>query len=388
MDLRITQAAYEPMDQRTIEMVERKGIGHPDTICDKVAEELSRALSRYYLGSCHRILHHNVDKALLVGGQTQAWFGGGEIIEPIRLILSGRAALASNGKQVPLGRLAVETARGWLREHLPCLPDEGIIVDYLMKPGSVDLCNLVEAEDCSVPLANDTSLGVGHAPLSETERLVLSVEHVMEEFDQVGQDVKIMALRRKERIDLTVAAAFISSRTPNEETYRMVKEEIAERVREAAARVTEREVQVWVNTGDKPEQDSYFLTVTGTSAEAGDDGQVGRGNRVNGLITPFRPMSMEAAAGKNPVSHVGKIYNVMAGRIASYIAEAVEGAEVACYILSQIGKPINDPMTVHIEVAGACRDAAAKPAQEAVEQVLSRWRELQTDFVHGRCQIA
>lgn len=168
----------------------------------------------------------------------------------------------------------------------------------------------------------------------------------------------------------------------------MVKEEIAERVREAAARVTEREVQVWVNTGDKPEQDSYFLTVTGTSAEAGDDGQVGRGNRVNGLITPFRPMSMEAAAGKNPVSHVGKIYNVMAGRIASYIAEAVEGAEVACYILSQIGKPINDPMTVHIEVAGACRDAAAKPAQEAVEQVLSRWRELQTDFVHGRCQIA
>jgi S-adenosylmethionine synthetase len=51
---------------------------------------------------------------------------------------------------------------------------------------------------------------------------------------------------------------------------------------------------------------TVYLTVTGTSAEAGDDGEVGRGNRVNDLITPYRPISLEAAAGKNPVTHVGQ----------------------------------------------------------------------------------
>jgi S-adenosylmethionine synthetase len=388
MDLRITQTPYGPMDTRPIEMVERKGLGHPDTICDCIAESLSRALSQYYLSNCHRILHHNVDKALLVGGQTQAWFGGGHIIEPMRLILSGRASVTGDGKQTPLGRLAVEAARNWLREHLPDLPQEGVIVDYVMRPGSVDLCHVVEAKDCPAPLANDTSLGVGHAPLSETERLVLSVEHAVRELDPVGQDIKIMALRRDSRIDITVAAAFVASRTPNEETYMAVKQEIADEVCRAAARVTNREVHVWVNTADDPEEDSYYLTVTGTSAEAGDDGQVGRGNRVNGLITPFRPMSMEAAAGKNPVSHVGKIYNIMANMIAEKIAAQIQGAEIACYMLSQIGAPITNPMVVHIEVAGVPKEAVEKPAAEAVDQVLASWREIQQGFVQGRFSVA
>ena len=33
----------------SIELVERKGLGHPDSICDALAEELSRSLSRYCL---------------------------------------------------------------------------------------------------------------------------------------------------------------------------------------------------------------------------------------------------------------------------------------------------------------------------------------------------
>ncbi len=58
---------------------------------------------------------------------------------------------------------------------------------------------------------------------------------------------------------------------------------------------------VHVNTADDIKKKSVFLTVTGTSAEMGDDGSVGRGNRCNGLITPNRPMSMEATSGKNPI---------------------------------------------------------------------------------------
>ncbi len=61
-----------------------------------------------------------------------------------------------------------------------------------------------------------------------------------------------------------------------------------------------------------------------TSVEMGDDGATGRGNRGNCLITPMRPMSIEAIAGKNPVNHVGKIYNVIAQQVAEETGDLVE----------------------------------------------------------------
>ena len=387
MELRVAQARYEPIEQWPIEIVERKGLGHPDTICDSVAEELSRELSCYYLSHFGQVLHHNVDKALLVGGRTEVSFGGGVILEPMRLILSGRATSQVGSEYVPVGALAIKAARQWLRANLTDLPDEGIIIDYQIKPGSADLRNVVEGGG-DVPLANDTSLGVSHAPLSETERLVLEAEAVTREVVPVGADVKIMALRHDHQVELTIAAAFVASRTPDVETYEAARTEIMERVSILAEKITGRRIIPWVNCADQPEKNSYYLTVTGTSAEHGDDGQVGRGNRINGLITPFRPMSMEAVAGKNPVSHIGKIYNRMSEMIANRLAELVPGAEVACYMLSQIGKPINDPMLVHIEVTGAEAEAVEPVARDVVEGVLARWREVQEEFVRGGCRVA
>jgi S-adenosylmethionine synthetase len=390
MELRTTQAHFEPVEDRPIEIVERKGIGHPDTICDSIAEELSRRLSCYYLEHFGRILHHNVDKALLVGGRTDAYFGGGQVLEPMRLILSGRATNQANGRHIPVGTLAIGAARDWLRQNMPDLPAEAIIVDYLIKPGSVDLINVVEAEG-DAPLANDTSLGVAHWPLSETERLVLEAEAAVREVGPVGQDIKIMALRHDHHVNLTIAAAFVAGRTPDLETYEAARGEIAERVATRARDITGHRIIPCVNCADKPEDDSFYLTVTGTSAENGDDGEVGRGNRINGLITPFRPMSMEAVAGKNPVSHIGKLYNKMAETIAQRIVEAVPGAEIACYMLSQIGRPITDPLIVHIEVTGRGEGlvgAVNEAAAPIVAEVLGGWRELQQAFVAGACRVA
>ena len=73
--------------------------------------------------------------------------------------------------------------------------------------------------------------------------------------------------------------------------------------------------------------DGIYLSLLGTSAEDADSGQVGRGNRVNGLISVNRPMGTEAAAGKNPVSHVGKIYNLLSHKIAE---TAVSTRSKAC----------------------------------------------------------
>jgi S-adenosylmethionine synthetase len=106
-------------------------------------------------------------------------------------------------------------------------------------------------------------------------------------------------------------------------------------------------VTVDINTLDVPGRGEagMYLTVLGTSAEGGDCGQVGRGNKVNGVIALNRPMSTEAAAGKNPVSHVGKIYNLLSHKIAEKVYETVPGIrEVYIWLCSQIGQPIDQPL--------------------------------------------
>ena len=371
-----------------VEFVERKGKGHPDSICDRAAEELSIALSEFYLSKFGRILHHNVDKCVLAGGQAKAWFGGGEVLEPMYLLMVGRAVTKVDGEDVPIGRMAIESTRNWIKKEFRFLdPDKHIIIDYKIKPGSVDLVKNYEISE-EVPRANDTSFAVAFAPLSDTERLVLETERFLnspkfkKEFPEVGEDIKVMGMRRREKIKLTIAAAMISSLIPNKEHYLEVKKEVAGRVEDLASRITDKEVEVFLNTADEPEKDLFYLTVTGTSAEQGDDGQVGRGNRANGLITPFRPMTLEAAAGKNPVSHVGKIYNIAAKMIVDRLVRDEPKIESAyCYMLSQIGRPITQPQSVFIEAYGdVSEDAVRRLAEPIVQEVLDSlpniWRRI------------
>jgi S-adenosylmethionine synthetase len=90
--------------------------------------------------------------------------------------------------------------------------------------------------------------------------------------------------------------------------------------------------------------DGAYLTVTGTSAEDGDSGQVGRGNRVGGLIAHARPTSGEAAAGKNAVAHVGKIYGVLSRHLADRIyVRRPDLLEVYVHLMARIGEPVDRP---------------------------------------------
>ena len=347
-----------------VEFVERKGLGHPDYIADAVSEEASRLLSKYYLENFGIILHHNLDKTLLVGGQANPVFGGGEVLHPIYIIVSGRATteVIREGRiePVPVGRIVVEAVKNWIRENFRFLdPEKHVIVDYKIGKGSADLVKIFELGK-KVPLANDTSVGVAFAPLTPLENLVLNVEKHLnskefkKKIPEVGEDIKVMGLRKGKDIELTIAAAMISHLIPDLDHYLSVKEQVINEVHDLASKlVPDFNVKVYLNTADRPEKGIVYLTVTGTSAEHGDDGATGRGNRINGLITPTRPMSLEATAGKNPVSHVGKIYNVLAKRIADKIAGKVHGIkEVYVEILSQIGRPITDPWIASIRVIG------------------------------------
>ncbi|MGB9704670.1 MAG: methionine adenosyltransferase [Pyrobaculum sp.] len=352
----------EPVAKRLVEIVERKGQGHPDYIADGVSEWVSRYLSKYYLERFGVILHHNVDKTLVVGGQAAPRFGGGEVLQPIYILVSGRATYEVRTMdgvvKIPLGPVVVQAARDWIKQHFRYLdPDSHVIIDYRIGQGSADLVGIYELGVKGVPLANDTSVGVGYAPLTPLEELVYKTERLLNSRDfkskypEVGEDVKVMGVRVGNEVKLTIAAAMISRLVKDKSHYLSVKEEVKNAVEDLSAKVApDLKVDVTVNAADKPEHDIFYLTVTGTSAEHGDDGMTGRGNRANGLITPMRSMSLEAAAGKNPVSHVGKIYNVVAQKIAERIYKEVNVVEVYVEIVSQIGKPINEPKILNIEI--------------------------------------
>ena len=392
----VSPMTFEPVYSQDAEIVERKGTGHPDTICDSIAEELSVELSKLYLEEFGAVMHHNVDKALLVGGVAHPVFGGGEVISPIEIYLVGRAVNEREGRPLPVEELAIEAARRWIKENVRNLdPDRHIIIKPRIKPGSRDLVDLFLRfqQKGEVPLANDTSFGVGFAPFDDLERVVfeaerfLNSEELKREHPEIGEDIKVMGVRIRDRIRITVACAFVSRYVESLEDYLGKKSAIHGKLRELVSGLTDKEVEVFINTADDPEQGSVYITVTGTSAEQGDDGQVGRGNRVNGLITPYRPMSLEAAAGKNPVSHIGKIYNVVANLIADRVVKEIEEVEEAyCYIVSQIGKPINEPQVCDVKVRTAkdlpgIEGEIARIAQEELDRMPNTWeRFLKKEF--------
>ncbi len=336
------------IEKQDTEFVERKGIGHPDSIADGLAESVSRALCRMYKDRYGRILHHNTDEVEVVGGQSAPIFGGGSMLEPIYILLVGRATTEVNGERLPYRTCALKAAYSYLEKNCKSLDVEwDVTLDCRIGQGSVDLRGLYETRRL---LANDTSFGVGFAPLSETEKITLETEKFIngklcKNMPELGEDVKVMACRKGDEIDLTIAVAMVSKKVPDKEHYKSSIEQATSKITDFAQKFTSRRVKVQLNTADDYAKGIYYLTVSGLSMENGDDGSVGRGNRANGLITPMRPMSMEASAGKNPVTHVGKLYNILANQVAGEIVKVGRGdiVEVHTRILSQIGHPIDQP---------------------------------------------
>jgi len=351
----IEELANDPIEQQGIEFVERKGIGHPDSVADGLAESVSRALCKMYRERYGRILHHNTDEVEVVGGQSAPKFGGGVILEPIYILLVGRATTEVNGERLPYRTCALKAAYSYLERVCKHLDVEwDVTLDCRIGQGSVDLRGLYETRRL---LANDTSFGVGFAPLSETERITLETEKFIngklcKSMPELGEDVKVMSCRKGDDIDLTIAVAMVDCEVPDKSHYKSSIAQATEKIQDFAQKFTDRNLRVFVNTADDYAKDIYYLTVSGLSMENGDDGSVGRGNRANGLITPMRPMSMEASAGKNPVTHVGKLYNILANQVAGDIVKMGRGdiVEVHTRILSQIGQPIDMPQAASAKV--------------------------------------
>ena len=394
--------SYADVEKLPVELVERKGLGHPDYIADSIAEEASRKLSLYYLKKYGVILHHNLDKTLVVGGQASPKFKGGEVLQPIYIIIAGRATTevkTQDGiEHIPVGTILIESAKEWIKNNFRYLdPERHVIVDYKIGKGSADLVGLFNAGK-TVPLSNDTSFGVGFSPLSKLERLVYETERYLNsrqlkaKLPEVGEDIKVMGLRRDKEVDRTIAMATISELIEDLDHYISVKEQVKNEILDLASKIApDYNVRVHVNTGDKPEKGIVYLTVTGTSAEHGDDGMTGRGNRSTGLITPMRPMSLEATAGKNPVNHVGKLYNALASLISKKIFEDVKDIKsIQVEILGQIGRPIDDPLVTNIDVVtntGILKDDTKNEIYGIVDEFLSSFNKLTEMILEGKVML-
>lgn len=366
-----------PLEKQRIEIVERKGLGHPDYICDAVMDSISIRLSKEYLEKAGSILHHNVDKSLLVAGEAEPRFGGGIIKQPMLFVFGDRATSEFNGVKIDVEQMAITTAKEWFKRNMRFVdPEKHVRYQVELKPGSTGLVDIFKRKG-KVLGANDTSAAVGYAPMTRTEQIVLKTEQFLNSkdfkysFPESGEDIKVMGFRSNNHLHLTISMAFVDRFINSEVEYFEKKAKILEEIEKFVEANTDFEsVDVQLNTLDVGGRGlgGLYLTVLGTSADSGDSGQVGRGNRVNGLISLNRPFCSEAAAGKNPVSHVGKIYNVLTFRIARHVYDEVpEVEEVYIWLLSKIGSPIDQPAVAAAQVVMKGNNSLEKVRNEIGE---------------------
>ncbi|GAB2863190.1 methionine adenosyltransferase [Streptomyces deserti] len=383
-------------------IVERKGLGHPDTLADHLAERLSRAYSHHTVERFGAVLHHNFDKLALLGGASEVRYGAGRMTSPVRVLVNGRAAPMCGGERIPVEEIVEAEVRAFFAERLPEVSDHLDIVFNITSnssPGAVLTGDAVpdrtrwfnprsieDLRERRVRLSNDTSLGTGWAPENSFESFVRElVNHFSgdSEFTRThawcGSDVKLMGYWDGEQADVVLCvpqkSRFVASRA---EYVLNAESVLAECHRLAGLRLAGAWARFRLNARDVPEKDELYLTYTGSSIESGDEGVVGRGNRVNGLITPLRPMNLEGANGKNPVYHVGKLYNIAARRLAERLHEATgEYAEV--HLVSATGQRLDQPWRVLVRLSSP--DAEVDKVQALVEEALGEFPALTDELV-------
>lgn len=388
-----------PTFKKRFEIVERKGIGHPDTICDLIMNQISIELSKMYLKETGAIQHHNMDKSLLVAGQSENKFGGGKITKPMKLVIGDRATFEVKGQKLPVEDVAILTAKKWFDNNLRFVKEEHVEYQLEVGTSSHELRSIFENPKSFV--ANDTSALVGYAPFTKTESSVLETEEYInsqnfkKEFPESGEDVKVMGFRNDNTLDLTIAMAFVDSHVDSENHYFKRKQDMLQSISEFHRKRGDfDEVKITMNNLDTKNKgiEGLYLTVLGTSADNADSGEVGRGNMANRVISLTRPAGSEATAGKNPVSHIGKIYNALSFKLAEEIQKAVPDLEeVLVWMYNVIGKPVNEPKAIIIQPISDKELDVAKfesAIKEIVEQNLNKMDEFCMQLASGKIEIA
>jgi len=389
---------FTPPDITSLEVVERKGLGHPDTLVDGIAEASEIAYAKYCRQEFGVIPHHNLDKAMLLGGLCIQQYGGGKFEAPLEMIFMGRASRSFGGKTIPLEDIQKATAIEYLARTMPHLNTNELSVyvarsmtsthstrPYWFSPR--DLNDLPEYTAKS-PTANDTATMISYWPLTDTEKLTLDVEGYFYEnnsvglpvprFDYVGQDIKVMSVRNGEILDVTVAVPQITTQTPNSQTYYERENEIRRVLQNYAEEAIEgrMKVNVVVNTQTAGPNPRPYLVTGGSCTDFGEEGAVGRGNKTHGIISSFRPNTMEAPHGKNPTYFVGKLLGYQADLMSKQIYEQL-GSRCQVVLQANLGDDLFDPSRVIVSTES---DVAKSDVDKIIADCLGLGR-LTTDRI-------
>lgn len=377
------------------EAVERKGVGHPDTLCDAIAELASNEYSAAVYEETGRLPHHYFDKVMLMGGAVRMGLGYGELVEPYRVQFAGKVTREVGDTKFPVTDIVTKAARTVLTETLHDFdPEKDLVVldelrDYQGPSKRRPRYQPEKIEDMPVMeqpgrVSNDVNICTGFAPFTRTEQAVLATERHLNSKDfkvahpYTGMDIKVAGVRMDDEIVLTVNMPFISTQVSSMEEYRELTEHMKQELRRFYDESGFEDMRLDFNPQDV--SGLPYLSVTGSVADTGDVGVVGRGNRANGLITPMRPMSIEAVSGKSPVDNTGKMYGVMANRISSDIHEAT-GDWNNTTIVTFRDRPLDDPANVLIALDAAVSPANAAEIKSIVDQRLSEVPRLTGEFV-------
>ncbi|MET9418861.1 methionine adenosyltransferase [Streptomyces klenkii] len=368
-----------------VEVVERKGIGHPDTLADGIAELASIRYSQHCLDVAGAVLHHNLDKVAVLGGRAAFIDTDGTYDRPLRVVFGGRISTAFAGRALPVREILQRAAVDHLRTALPGFDRVTVQVQHettdsskfphWFAPRSLD--DLPERRSA---FSNDTAYLVGSAPRTATETLVLLAEAFFRRLAWAGSDIKALAVRDGQSWTVTVCVPALAGHMTSSAEFDDAVTAAAGELTELLAQRLAGRVTVVCNTrGSRtgPLSRQYF-TLSGSAVDYGEDGLVGRGNARTGVISGAHLAGNEATFGKNPAYHVGKV----GGWLADEAARTVPAEFGACRIalLWRNGAPYNEPASIEITTA---QDVPPEAAEEPVRTTLSRtdWVE---DLLAGR----
>ena len=402
------------IDEEPFEVVETKGKGHPDNICDTLAEKISASYSKYCIDNYGIILRHMIDKLTILGGGSKVKFGGGEMCCPIKVLVNGRFTSRYQNEKIDYFKIVSDTINSYFKELFPMLNIEKdlVIVDnthHNEGPGVVynndnttlnERVKFFEAHDKLDALrhnnhnrCNDTSTTVSYYPMSKLEKTVLNIEKLLNSSEYklkkpwVGSDIKVMGIRKNDIIEITSCVPLISCYIDNLDDYKNrlfeLKNDIIIEVRKY---FEDNPIEIFLNTRDDYDSNDLYLTLIGSAVESGDEGAVGRGNRSRGVIPFCRKFSMEAACGKNPVYHTGKLFTVIGDVISKKIYEKYN-VENVVYCTSRMGDSIDSIWNVSVELNKELSDEVFKEIDLIVKDIIKNHDVITNEIINGKLKL-
>ncbi len=319
-------------NQHLYDIVERKGIGHPDTLADFIAEEFSNTYSKYSLKNFGVILNHWADKVVLSGGISELDYGAKKIIKPMTAYLFGKAVISVGDKIIPIEDMFISSCKKVLKK---VFKNKEMLDAMTYK---IDINNGIgkeHAESFYRPLSNkdtytiesfksnDTIICSGYAPYSTAEKMAIVIENYINSitfknrFNFTGYDVKVVVANIDKFFDITICIPFIADQTPSFSFYKINKDAILKDLKKfILIKYLDKGFNFSISLNTKDFGEHAYLVAFGSALDKGDFGAVGRGNKYSGVVSLNRKTNIEAVAGKNPQNHSGKLFTIFAHHLA------------------------------------------------------------------------